>query len=121
MAKSRSEIQKAYREQKKANDPEFLQRERLRQKSYNVPAAALSKKKLTEQNLKNKFRNRLSRLRPREMQQNDNQTHDDTSGYESGLDQSTEEMNAKYTAATTQFPWAIKTDCKNADCENQKR
>ena len=29
------------------------------------------------------------------MRQNDNQTHDDTSGYESVLDQSTEEMNAE--------------------------
>ena len=54
MAKTRAEIQKAYRERKKANDATFLQKERQRQEKYRVPASQLSKKKLKKRHEKNK-------------------------------------------------------------------
>lgn len=40
--KSRAQIQKLYRDRKKASDPQFLERERERQKKYRVPIAQLS-------------------------------------------------------------------------------
>jgi len=81
MGKSRAEIQKAYRERQKAKGSTFLEKERVRQKSYYKPAATLSKKKREERNYSNKLRNRLSRLR-RQNQHNEEVT-DETSGYES--------------------------------------
>jgi len=79
--KSRAEIQKAYRERHKAKGRTFLERKRVRQKSYYKPAATLSKKKREERNYSNKLRKRLSRLR-RQDQHNEEVT-DETSGYES--------------------------------------
>lgn len=48
MAKSRAEIQKAYRERQKAKGPAFLQKERQRAQSNYVPAASMNKRKLIE-------------------------------------------------------------------------
>ena len=39
MEKSRAEIQKAYRERKKAKDQSFLEKERVQKSQYYVPAA----------------------------------------------------------------------------------
>uniref|UniRef100_K1RJW1 Uncharacterized protein n=1 Tax=Magallana gigas TaxID=29159 RepID=K1RJW1_MAGGI len=58
MAKSRAEIQKAYRERQKAKGPAFLQKERQRAQSNYVPASSMNKRKLTERNHKAKLRNR---------------------------------------------------------------
>ena len=85
MAKSRSEIQKAYRERQKAKGGAYLDKERVRQQQYYKPAADLSARKRSERNEKNKFRNRLSRLRNREREQNANVINE-TSGYESAGD-----------------------------------
>lgn len=86
MAKSRAEIQKAYRERQKAKGPAFLQKERQRAQSNYVPAASMNKRKLTERNHKAKLRNRLSRLKKKEQQQNidllnESDTNVCTSGY----------------------------------------
>lgn len=54
MAKSRAEIQKAYRERKKQNDPTYKDKERKRAASYCVPAAELSSKKRAKRNEKNR-------------------------------------------------------------------
>lgn len=85
MGKSRAEIQKAYRERQKAKGSAFLEKERVRQLRYYKPAADLSAKKRAERNEKNKFRNRLSRLRKKQREQNDNVVTE-TSGYESAGD-----------------------------------
>lgn len=84
MAKSRAEIQKAYRERQKG--PAFLQKERQRAQSNYVPAASMNKRKLTERNHKAKLRNKLSRLKKKEQQQNidllnESDTNACTSGY----------------------------------------
>lgn len=55
MAKTRAEIQRAYRERKKRNDPTFLAKEKLRQLSYRTPAAERSKKKQEEYKNRNKL------------------------------------------------------------------
>lgn len=86
MAKSRAEIQKAYRERQKAKGPAFLQKERQRAQNNYVPAASMNKRKLTERNHKAKLRNRLSRLKKKEQQQNidllnESDTNVCTSGY----------------------------------------
>ena len=49
MAKSRAEIQKAYRERRKVQDPGFLVKERQRQRQYYVPAAKLLEEKSLHQ------------------------------------------------------------------------
>ena len=68
MTKSRAEIQKAYRERKKAaNREEFLEKERVRVHKYYVPAASLPASKLKTRNLNNKFINHLSRFRKRQL------------------------------------------------------
>ncbi|XP_060564531.1 uncharacterized protein LOC132723774 [Ruditapes philippinarum] len=83
MAKSRSEIQKAYRERQKAKGAAFLEKERARQRQYYVPAAELTSKKRALRNSKNKLRNRLCRIRKRQLQEENNNSNVDTSGYES--------------------------------------
>ena len=90
MARSKREIQKAYRERQKATGPAFLDKERRRQQQYYVPAALLNYKKRAERNLKNKMRNRLSRERKRLQQQRDDNAVEETSGYET-LNAETEE------------------------------
>ncbi|WAQ95775.1 LOW QUALITY PROTEIN: hypothetical protein MAR_028465 [Mya arenaria] len=82
MAKSRSEIQKAYRERQKAKGTAFREKEKARQRQYYVPAAQLSSKKRATRNTKNKLRNRLSRLRKRQQQERNNNNTAETSGYE---------------------------------------
>ena len=44
MGKSRAEIQRDYRERKKKQDPNYLEKERKREAANRVPAALLSKK-----------------------------------------------------------------------------
>ncbi len=61
MTKSKAEIQKVYRERKKA--ARRKKKERVRVHKYYVPAASLLASKLKTRNLNNKFRYRLSRLR----------------------------------------------------------
>ena len=90
MARSKREIQKAYRERQKAKGPAFLDKERRRQQQYYVPAALLNDKKRAERNLKNKMRNRLSREMKRLQQQRDDNAVEETSGYET-LNAETEE------------------------------
>ncbi|WAR16406.1 hypothetical protein MAR_031000 [Mya arenaria] len=79
MAKSRSEIQKAYRERQKAKGSVFLEKEKVRQRGYYKPAFTLSERKRVGRNSKNKLRNRLSRML------------NETSGYESGTPQGTQQ------------------------------
>lgn len=54
MAKTRAEIQKAYRERKKLNDPNFLVREQMRQSKARIPTSALPKRKQQIKRDKNK-------------------------------------------------------------------
>lgn len=53
--KTAAERQREYRERKKQNDPEYLQKERNRAKKYRKPAKSLSKKTLIERREKNKL------------------------------------------------------------------
>ena len=73
MPKSRSEIQKAHRERKKANDANFLLRERQRQAEYRVPAARLTKKNLIKRRSKNKEYCLTYRLKKALQKQNNEQ------------------------------------------------
>ena len=89
MAKTRSEIQKAYRKRKKAtNNEEYLRKERERRRRNYVPSAALSKRERLRRNSKNNETLRHHRQRKREYEdaaQNNNQNVEnmDTSGYDS--------------------------------------
>lgn len=82
MAKSRAEIQKAYRERNKAEGAAFLEKERLRQQHNYVPSSQLPKRKRVERNLKNKHRNRLSRVKAR-ANRDVEPIPEETSGYDS--------------------------------------
>jgi hypothetical protein len=70
MGKSRAEIQKAYRDRKKAKGPAFLLKERQRTKKYYTPAKQMSEIELDERNRKAQVSNRLSRLKKKERQKN---------------------------------------------------
>jgi len=83
MGKSRSEIQKAYRERQKAKGAAFLEKERTRQTQYYVPTLQLSAKKREARNHKNKLRNRLSRLKKRQRRESNDKVVEETSGYDS--------------------------------------
>ncbi|WAR07281.1 LOW QUALITY PROTEIN: hypothetical protein MAR_017239 [Mya arenaria] len=90
MAKSRSEIQKAYRERQKAKGSAFLEKEKVRQRGYYKPAFTLLERKGVERNSKNKLRNRLSRMRKQQQHDVLSQVNE-TSGYESGTPQGTQQ------------------------------
>ncbi|XP_053373914.1 luc7-like protein 3 [Mercenaria mercenaria] len=67
MGKSRAQIQKEYRDRKKAKlGEEYMQKERERVRKYYIPAKELSNKKRKERNEKMKIKNRRSRARARE-------------------------------------------------------
>ncbi|WAR25258.1 hypothetical protein MAR_010962 [Mya arenaria] len=92
MAKSRSEIQKAYRERQKAKGSAFLEKEKVRQRGYYKPAFTLSERKGVERNSKNKLRNRFSRMLKQQQQQQDGLSQgNETSGYESGTPEGTQQ------------------------------
>ncbi|WAR18863.1 LOW QUALITY PROTEIN: hypothetical protein MAR_000701 [Mya arenaria] len=80
MAKSRSEIQKAYRKRQKAKGTAFREKEKARQLLRTCSTA--KQQKTCHSNTKNKLRNRLSRLRKRQQQERNNNNTAETSGYE---------------------------------------
>ena len=64
MAKTRAEIQKAYRERRKRKEGEkYLKKECDRVMKYCTPARELGKSELKKRNEANKARNRVSRLK----------------------------------------------------------
>lgn len=58
MGKSRAEIQKAYRERRKKESQEFLEKERKRAQNYRVPIVSLSDEANENRKLKNRIYNR---------------------------------------------------------------
>lgn len=90
MAKTRAEIQRAYRERKKAaNKDAWLQKERSRINKYYIPADKLTRKERSQRNQKNKIRNRKSRDRKKQImralirRESDNEIETQESGYSS--------------------------------------
>ncbi|XP_060565544.1 uncharacterized protein LOC132724624 [Ruditapes philippinarum] len=68
MGKTRAEIQREYRERKKAKlGEEFMKKERERVRNYYVPASELSNKKRKERNEKMKIKNRRARAKAKEL------------------------------------------------------
>lgn len=91
MAKSRAEIQKAYRQrQKEKNNERYLAKERQRRRSTYIPNSQLSKSKKEERNRKNREYLKLYRRKKKEAADNvqnvraEHQDEINTSGYESG-------------------------------------
>ena len=61
MVKTNAQKEREHREQKKLNDPKFLEKEHKRQKAYYVKPSNLSKKQLKERRIEVKERVRRSR------------------------------------------------------------
>ena len=61
MAKTNAEKQKEYRERKKLESDEFLEKERKRQKKYYVKTTQLKKKELKDKLLRNEYNDHVLR------------------------------------------------------------
>ena len=92
MGKSKAEIQRAYRQRLKAkNNEEYLRRERERVRRNYVPSSELSERDRKRRNENNRAKLRKFYQRKREERQNQMSPREqDTSGYESGLNESYE-------------------------------
>lgn len=93
MPLSRAEIQKGYRERKKAKEGEsYLRKERTRRMKYYVPSAELSTKERKRRNKHNAERVKKHReKRKTEVLQAEEDNIGETSGYESNLTATGEE------------------------------
>lgn len=87
MPLSRAEIQRAYRERKKAKEGEnYLRKERTRRMKYYVPAAELSTKERKRRNKQNAERVKRHREKRRtEAAQAEESNAGETSGYETNM------------------------------------
>ena len=72
MALTPAQKQKAYRERKKLSDPGYLAREKQRVMHYYTPANEMNARSLAVRNYKSVIRNRVSRLRKKEVQMESN-------------------------------------------------